>query len=46
VILAAFVITGLWFRARPWYRTVIVRPASLAIALTGLFWTVQRVMEG
>jgi hypothetical protein len=45
VIAVAFAATGLWFRARPWYRARIVMPASAAIAVTGLIWTVQRVME-
>jgi hypothetical protein len=43
VIALAFAATGLWFRTRPWYRARIVRPASAAIALIGLFWTMQRV---
>jgi hypothetical protein len=46
VIGLAFAATGLWFRARPWYRTRIVMPASAAIALVGLFWTVERVIAG
>ena len=44
VITLAFVATGLWFRERPWYRSRIVLPASAAIALAGLFWTVERVV--
>jgi hydrogenase/urease accessory protein HupE len=43
VIALAFAATGLWFRARPWYRTRVVMPASLAIALVGLFWTFERI---
>ncbi|MDQ2954324.1 MAG: HupE/UreJ family protein, partial [Pseudomonadota bacterium] len=46
VIVMAFALTGLWFRAQPWYRARIVMPASAAIAVIGLFWTVQRVLEG
>ena len=46
VIAMAFAVTGLWFRAQPWYRARIVMPASAAIAVIGLFWTVQRVLEG
>ena len=45
VITLAFAATGLWFRARPWYRTRVVMPASLAIALIGLFWTFERVFS-
>lgn len=43
VIAAAFVVTGLWFRSKDWYRQRIVIPASLAIACVGLFWTVERI---
>ena len=46
VIAIAFGLTGLWFRTAPWYRARIVMPASAAIAAVGLFWTVQRVLEG
>lgn len=44
VISIAFTVTGLWFRARPWYRTRIVQPASIMIAAVGLYWTVERVL--
>lgn len=43
VIAAAFALTGLWFRARHWYRQRIVVPASITIALIGLYWTVERI---
>jgi hypothetical protein len=42
VIVGAFLLVG-WFRHRPWYRRAIVIPASTAIALIALFWTVQRI---
>lgn len=42
VILGAFLAVG-WFRRRPWYRRMIVIPASSVIALIALFWTVQRI---
>ena len=42
VITSAFILVG-WFRHRPWYRKVIVIPASSAIALVALFWTFQRI---
>jgi len=44
VIGAAFVTVAMWWRHKPWYRTRIVVPASLAIAATGLFWTVERIV--
>ncbi|MGD9256153.1 MAG: HupE/UreJ family protein, partial [Chromatiales bacterium] len=34
---------GLWFRNRAWYRTLFVIPASLFIAVVGLFWTFDRL---
>ena len=43
VIVGALVTLG-WFRYRPWYRPTIVVPASGAIAIVGLIWTVQRVL--
>jgi len=46
VIALAWLTTGYWFSSRPWYRARIVQPASLAIALMGLYWTVERVFLG
>ncbi len=45
VIALAWLATGYWFSERPWYRQRIVWPASAAIALVGLFWTVERIMS-
>jgi hypothetical protein len=44
VILLAFLAVGLWFRNKLWYRKVIVIPFSLAIAVTGLYWTWDRIV--
>ncbi len=46
VIAAAFLLIGLPFRNKPWYRRRIVIPGSIAIAAVGLFWFVQRVAGG
>ncbi len=43
VIAIAFLLTGLWFRHKSWYRQRIVWPISGAIALIGAYWTVERV---
>jgi hypothetical protein len=43
VILAAFLLFGLPFRRKPWYRQRIVIPGSLFIAAIGLYWSIQRV---
>jgi len=44
VIAIAGLLFGYWFRLRPWYRERIVLPLSAAIALTGLYWTVERLI--
>ncbi len=43
VILLAFAVVG-WFISKPWYRARITIPASLAIALMGMWWTVERTL--
>jgi hydrogenase/urease accessory protein HupE len=43
VISIAFLLIGLPFRNKPWYRQRIVIPGSVFIAAIGLFWFVQRV---
>jgi len=42
VILSAFLLIGLPFRNKPWYRSRIVIPASAVIASIGLYWAIQR----
>lgn len=46
VIGLAYVAVAMWWRDRWWYRGRVVIPASAAIAAIGLFWTVQRIVEG
>ena len=46
VIAAATLLFAYWFRERFWYHARFVVPASLTIAMIGLFWTVQRVTAG
>jgi len=43
IILAAWLLTGLWFARKPWYRQVIVIPASLGISLVALYWFWERL---
>jgi hydrogenase/urease accessory protein HupE len=43
VIGLAFAGVASWARMKPWYRQRLVVPASIAIAATGAFWTVQRL---
>jgi hypothetical protein len=42
VILAAFLLIGLPFSKKPWYRRRVVVPLSLAIAAVGLYWAATR----
>lgn len=44
VITAAFLLVGLWFGKKPWYRARISVPASGAIAAVGAFWFFQRIL--
>lgn len=44
VISLAFLAVSLWFARKPWYRKVIVVPASAAITLIGLYWTWDRIV--
>lgn len=43
VILLAYAAT-FWAWNKPWYFRFVVVPVSLAIALTGLYWTVTRII--
>ncbi len=43
VIAIAFLLVGLWFGKKPWYRKFIANPVSAAIALIGLYWCIERV---
>lgn len=43
VVALAFVAVGIWFGRKSWYRTWITNPASIVIALIGLYWFVERV---
>ena len=42
VIAACFLIVGLWFRRKPWYRSRVTVPASVLIACIGAYWFVER----
>ena len=44
VIGIALLLFRLPFRGKPWYRSRIVVPASIAIAAVGFYWAVQRVL--
>jgi hypothetical protein len=44
VIAIAFLCVGLWFRDRSWYRRAISIPASVVIALIGIYWVIERTL--
>jgi hypothetical protein len=44
VLALCFLLVGLWFRHRPWYRRALTIPASLVIASVGAFWFVDRTL--
>ncbi|HSP33866.1 MAG TPA: HupE/UreJ family protein [Thermoanaerobaculia bacterium] len=44
VIALATLLFAYWYRERDWYRGRFVVPASMLIALTGVFWTIQRAL--
>jgi hypothetical protein len=43
VILGAFLTIG-WFSRKSWYRERIAMPLSLVIAVTGLYWAIERAL--
>jgi hypothetical protein len=43
VITLAFLLLGLPFGQKPWYRARVTIPASTLIALIGAWWTIERV---
>ena len=45
VIAAALAIT-LPFKTKGWYRQRVVIPASISIAMVGVYWTIARVWSG
>lgn len=42
VLAGAFLMVGIWFGQKPWYRRAIAVPASLLIGAIGLFWFIER----
>lgn len=44
VLTLAFLLVGFWATHQSWYRARVAVPASMAIALTGFYWTVERLI--
>ncbi|MBK9333347.1 MAG: HupE/UreJ family protein [Ignavibacteria bacterium] len=43
VVMIAFALVGVWFRAKSWYRNRILIPGSVVIALIACYWAVERL---
>lgn len=43
VILVAFLLVGLWFGNKPYYRRLITIPGSMMISAVGLYWAWERL---
>ncbi len=43
IILAAWFLCVKWIHEKPWYRKWFVHPLSAIIALTAMYWTIERV---
>ncbi len=44
IITACFLVVGLWFRHKPWYRNRVTIPASILIAIIASYWLVERTL--
>lgn len=44
IIGLAFFTVGIWFGKKSWYGAYITTPGSIMIALTGLYWTYDRIV--
>lgn len=44
VITTAWLVVGLCWKTKPWYRARLVQPLSALIAAVGVYWTVERVI--
>ncbi len=43
-VIALVALAIVWYRHQPWYHQRVVVPASLVIAVTGVYWTVTRAI--
>jgi hypothetical protein len=44
VITSAWLLIGMWWKAKPWYRARLVQPLSALIAAVGVYWTIERII--
>ena len=43
VITLAYLLVGLWWKTKGWYRARLVQPLSALIAVVGVYWTIERI---
>ncbi len=46
ILFAAYLLIGLWFGKREWYKTLVINPASIIIALIAFYWFLDRLDIG
>jgi hydrogenase/urease accessory protein HupE len=46
ILLAAYVLIGFWFGKRAWYKTLVINPASIVIAIIAFYWFIDRLDIG
>ena len=46
ILLIAFLLIGIWFGKREWYKTLVINPASIVIALIAFYWFLDRLALG
>jgi len=46
ILAGAYLLIGLWFGKREWYRTLVINPASIVIALIAFYWFIDRLELG
>lgn len=44
VIASAWLLIGLWWKTKGWYRARLVQPLSALIAAVGVYWTIERII--
>ena len=45
VITSAYLLVGLWWKTKSWYRARLVQPLSALIAAVGVYWTIERIFS-
>ena len=45
VIASAYLLVGMWWKTKSWYRARLVQPLSALIAAVGIYWTIERILS-